>query len=250
MDIFRYFSDLHGYLPDFVRDTDKNEICILAGDMTEFSKAGTELLKHFRCLCIRFKEVIFVPGNHEYYGTHIGTLELKIRKGMADVDNFTILQGGEYVTRGDTRIIGATMWSDTSSVEYDAQTMMNDYKYIRIGPDRERWKYRLKPMHTTKIHYADVKAINEALKDYEGDSIVITHHAPSIHSLDRRYEGSVLNPAYATDIELDKWPNYWIHGHIHRACSYIHNGCNVRCNPGGYPTEYTDFEPINNRFIL
>lgn len=250
MNKFRYFSDTHGHLPDFKRESDLQEICIVAGDVGEFGNKGVKIVEDLKKICDRFKMCIFIPGNHEYYGTNIGTLESKLRNLMKDVDNFVLLQSGEYVDIDDVRVIGATLWSDTSSIVYDAGMQMNDYKYIRIGPHSEPWKYRLTPYYTTSIHKDHIKLINDALLEWDGDSIVVTHHAPCTVSLDKRYQYSVLNPAYATDIELSKWPNYWIHGHIHRACSYIHNGCNILCNPGGYATEYTDFEPLNNYFYL
>lgn len=169
---------------------------------------------------------------------------------MDHVPNFTLLQNGEYVERDGVRIIGATLWSDTSSIDWEAKNRMNDYRFIRFGPPLEPWKYKLKPMHTTALHRQHVYSIEKALEDWEGDSIVVTHHAPSNLSLDPKYEGDILNPAYATELELKKWPNYWIHGHIHRAQNYLHNGCNIICNPGGYYSEYTGFEPLNNYFYL
>lgn len=250
MNTFRYYSDLHGHLPEFRRDSDNREICILAGDVDDFGKKGNSLYLMLQDLTFRFKEVIFVPGNHEYYGTHIGTLERKVLELMEHDHNFTLLQAGEYVERDGVRIIGATLWSDTSSIDYEAGVKMNDYRFIRYGPDAEPWRYKLKPMHTTYMHWEHVRKIKGALSDWDGPSIVVTHHAPSTKSIDRKFEGDRLNPAYATDILLDKWPTYWIHGHIHRAVNYEHNGCRVLSNPAGYQSEYTDFEPLLNTFSL
>lgn len=250
MNKFRYFSDLHGYNPDFKRYTDCYEICIIAGDSAEYGKKGNALYIMLEEMCYRFKEVIFVPGNHEYYGTNIGTLVSKIKDLMDHIPNFTILQDGECIERDGVRIIGATLWSDSMSCEWDAKEKMNDYRFIRWGPKSTPWQRKLTPSITTCIHRDHVFRINKALKDWDGDAIVVTHHAPSTLSLDPRFEGDSLNACYATDIELDKWPNYWIHGHIHRAQNYLLNGCNILCNPGGYQREYTGYEPINNYFYL
>jgi len=108
----------------------------------------------------------------------------------------------------------------------------------------------LTPSISTGIHREHVYRIKKALQDWEGDSIVITHHAPSMLSIHPSYEGDPLNPCYATELELDKWPNYWIHGHIHCVQNYIHNGCNILCNPGGYSREWTGFEQLDNYFYL
>lgn len=250
MNKFRYYSDLHGFNPDFKRVTDKYEICIIAGDSAEFSRKGTKLFEMASELCERFLRVIWVPGNHDYYGTNIDTLESKFRKLMEGYDNFILLQNGEYVDIDEVRIIGATLWSDSSKCSYDAKTMMNDYKYIRFGPKGKEWQKKLNPAMTTYLHHEHLRNIKLALEDWKGDSIVVTHHAPSKLSLDPRYEGSPINDCYATDVELDVWPNYWIHGHIHKYQNYILNGCNIRCNPGGYSGEYTGFQSLNNYFYL
>lgn len=250
MNKFRYFSDLHGVNPDFKRPTDCQEICIVAGDSAEFGKKGNALYLMLEELTFRFKHVIFVPGNHEYYGTNIGSLVPKIIGLMDHIPNFAILQDADYVDIDDVRIIGATLWSDSTACEYIAKEQMNDYRFIRWGPDGEPWQRKLTPSITTGIHRNSVWLLNKALSEWDGDCVVVTHHAPSLLSIDPRFKDSPLNPCYATDISLDRWPNYWIHGHIHRAQSYILNGCNILCNPGGYQREYTGYEPLTNYFYL
>lgn len=250
MNTYRYYSDLHGHLPDFKRDTDSGEICIVAGDLAEFSNKGVALTTLIEGLCERFKEVIFVPGNHEYYGTSILQLIPKLKSKTSHLDNFVLLQDGDSIERDGVTIIGATMWSDVTDITTDWELLMNDHKYIRHGTTLEPWKRKLRANDTTIIHMRHVDIINKLLQNIEGPSIVITHHAPSSKSIDPRFEGSALNPAYSTDIELDKWPTYWIHGHIHRYADYKHNGCRVLCNPGGYQSEYTDFKPLDNHFEL
>lgn len=247
---YRFFSDCHGRLPDKHGENEENEVCIIAGDVCEFGNKGTKLAELLKEACSRFKKCIFVPGNHEYYGTNIGSLESKLTVLMEDVDNFVLLQNGSSILIDDVKIIGATMWSDTSSIELDASIKMNDYRYIRYGPHSEPWRYRLKPYHTTGIHRNSVFKINKAIQEHDGECIVVSHHAPSMRSIDPRYYGDVLNPAYATEIKLDKWPTYWIHGHIHAAMNYYHYGCNVRAEPIGYYGEQTGFDPSTNCFTL
>lgn len=245
---FRYYSDLHGNLPDFKRDTDNQEICLIAGDVTEHGKKGNQLYLMLEELCFRFKHVVLVPGNHEHYGSSIIRLVPKIKELMDHVPNFTVLQGGQHKDFGNTRVIGATLWSDTSSIEYQAKTQMNDYRYIRAGTIHNPYGRRLTPATTTMLHHEHVDKIQKILDTTPGSmtTIVVTHHAPSYKSVARRFEGHPLNPAYVTELELDTWPDYWIHGHIHQAVEYLHNDCIVLCNPHGYSTEYTDFEPLKN----
>lgn len=165
------------------------------------------------------------------------------------IPNYTLLQDS-YVIRDGVKIIGSTLWSDTSKIQYEAEKGMNDYRFIRHGPVGTEWAHRLTPAVTTVIHRTSVKYIEKEISNHDGPTIVVTHHAPSRKSLDPRYEGSLLNDAYATDLELAEWPDVWIHGHIHRANDYMHEGCNILCNPGGYSREYTGFEPLNNYFHI
>jgi len=246
--IFRYYSDLHGYAPDFVRDTDKQEVCLLPGDVHEYGNKGTLLIEILKTMCDRFKHVVFTTGNHEYYGTSILRFHDKLTKAMEDVDNFTYLQNGSYIDFDNTRIIGATLWSDTSSINLLAKHLMNDYKRIRIGPSRSPYQRTLVPCNTTGLHREHRYQINLRILSTPEDMkiIVMTHHAPSYKSIATRFIGDKMNPAYATDIEMDKWPDYWIHGHIHEASNYMHNGCNVLCNPGGYIGEHTNFKLLGN----
>ena len=247
---YRPYSDLHGVLPDFHRETDKYETCIIAGDLTEYGKKGSVLVEMLEKLCERFLEVIFVPGNHEYYGTNIHTLESKLSKLTKHLDNLVVLQNGEYIEREGTRIIGATLWSDTSSIIYEASEYMNDYKYIRTGPLDKPWLRKLTPIDSTNLHKEHLKNIEKAILGHEGPCIVVTHHCPSFKSIPGKYRDSGLNPAFATEVVLEKWPDIWIHGHVHMSFDYIHNGCRILCNPGGYWGEVTFFSQLENRFTL
>lgn len=250
MNTYRYYSDLHGLTPGFQKDSDSEEICIVAGDVANFGNKGKVITEILSALCMRFKEVIFVPGNHEYYGTKLNVMESKVKEAMAHFGNFILLQNADYIERDGVRIIGATMWSDTSEIQYEASTYMNDYQCIRYGTEEEPWKHKLTPVETTRIHKEHVRLINEAIKSHNGASIVITHHAPSYQSVSPEFEGSSVNPAYATDIELDEWPYVWIHGHIHSRSDYYIYNCNVLCNPGGYAGESTGFGQTDNSFKL
>lgn len=245
---FRYMSDLHGVIPEgeYLEDT-----LLLAGDVAEFGgNSGSKLLGLLTEICEKYKEVIFVPGNHEYYGTNIGSLESKIREGMAEVSNFTLLQNAEYVDVGDVRIFGATLWSDVISILNTVDLFMNDYRYIRIGPPEEPWKRKIKPADTLSIHRDHVKALNDALSEYTDKCIVVTHHSPSTKSTAAKYTDNPLNPAYSTDIELVRWPNIWIHGHTHTSFDYEHNGSRILCNPKGYGFENPAFSSFDNYFEL
>jgi Icc-related predicted phosphoesterase len=73
-------------------------------------------------------------------------------------------------------------------------------------------------------------------KPFDGDTVVITHHAPSERSVHPRFQGDPLTGAFVTDLpDLLEQAHVWIHGHHHNSSDYVERGCRVVCNPSGYP---------------
>lgn len=71
--------------------------------------------------------------------------------------------------------------------------------------------------------------------------IIVTHHAPSPHSIDKKYEGDLLNAAFASNLNQYIIQNpqirVWAHGHVHNPCDYILGETRVVCCPFGYNNE-------------
>ena len=67
--------------------------------------------------------------------------------------------------------------------------------------------------------------------------MVITHHAPSRHSIHPRFADSLLNACFVSDaahlLDADR-VSLWIHGHTHDSFDHRVNGTRVVCNPRGY----------------
>ena len=71
--------------------------------------------------------------------------------------------------------------------------------------------------------------------------IIVTHHAPSPYSIDEKYEGSLLNAAFASNLNqfIVEHPQIrlWAHGHMHNPTDYILGETRVVCCPFGYNNE-------------
>ena len=71
--------------------------------------------------------------------------------------------------------------------------------------------------------------------------IIMTHHAPSAHSIDDKYAGSLLNAVFASNLNqyIIEHPEIrvWAHGHVHNPCDYILGETRVVCCPFGYNNE-------------
>src|SRR5690606_35705247 len=94
----------------------------------------------------------------------------------------------------------------------------------------------------------------ELAKPYYGRTVVITHHGPHPLSVHPRYSGDATNAAFVSDLsELLKWPQLWLHGHVHDSFDYRVHGYRVVANPRGYPCNagscerfrYLEFENQN-----
>ena len=158
-------------------------------------------------------------------------------------------KNGEYIDIGDVRIIGATLWSDITPCKEIVKYMLPDYSNIFVK-EGDRKARILTPNDTLDLHRVHLSNIEKALDEWSGPSIVITHHTPSYRSNTPGFEDSMINAAFMNELELEKWPTYWIHGHVHSRHNYIHNGCNVLCNPVGYRGEETEYLLTTNEFKL
>ncbi|MGK9066607.1 metallophosphoesterase [Stutzerimonas chloritidismutans] len=233
-------SDLHNEFEQFVPQVSDVDVVILAGDI-DVRLRGVEWARQAFSA-----PILYVPGNHEFYGGHLAyTLEkMRLRRD----DRVWVMDRDEVIIDG-VRFLGATMWTDFSATgnpvlaSLTAQNNMNDYRKIRTG------NYR-------RIRPADL--VNQATKTrdwlrikldehHDGPTVVITHHAPTMRSLvDSPHAGSHLDAAYANSWEDLMGINQvmlWVHGHSHTAIDYEIAGTRVVCNPRGYPGEKTGFDP-------
>lgn len=224
------FSDTHMDHGRFSLDPPANaDVAIAAGDIQN---------DDFLVALARQLPVVFVAGNHEFYGHAYAErlAALRALPGVTVLDNDTATIGG-------VRIHGATLWTDYGYNPLAAETArrsMNDHRYIKWTKDPYQ---RFLPSHATKMHEASRRYLDANVKP--GD-VVVTHHAPSEQSVAPKYAGQILNHAYfsALDAEIEAWkPALWVHGHVHTSFSYEIGSTKVLCNPHGYPGENPDFNP-------
>lgn len=224
------FSDLHHDHGRFYLEPPAGaDVAIAAGDIQN---------DDFLVALARQLPVVFVAGNHEFYGhTYADRLAaLRALPGVTVLDNDTATIGG-------VRFHGATLWTDYGYNPLAAETArrgMNDHRYIKWTKEPYQ---RFLPSHATKMHEASIRYLDTNVKP--GD-VVVTHHAPSERSVAPKYAGQLLNHAYfsALDAEIEAWkPALWVHGHVHTSFDYQIGNTRVLCNPHGYPGENPDLDP-------
>jgi Icc-related predicted phosphoesterase len=192
--------------------------------------------------------VVFVAGNHEFYGASVQE-SLRDAK-MAGYRDIHFLEN-EGVEIDGVYFVGGTLWSDFRlfgrnpqvAMSY-AQSGMNDFKKIKLSKDPY---FRFKPMHAYRKHVETRDFIAAKLRDRGGQkAVVITHHAPSPRSIAAGFRHDPLSACYASDLEdiiCETVPTLWVHGHVHYRHDYTIAETRVLSNPRGYPGETTGFEP-------
>lgn len=247
-------SDLHlevwrDFAPRFDIGTSRPDVVVLAGDIHTKAHAPAWAAQTFPDT-----PVLYVSGNHEFYGEALDHMGDAIRVECEKYSNVHYLDCDEYVLQG-IRFMGVTLWTDfllfgpdlKRDVMVDAGNVMNDYQRIRVASAGYR---KLRPLDTARLHAEQKSWLKEKLSEpFPGPTVVITHMAPSRRSVAPEYASDPVSGAFASDLdELVRQATLWIHGHTHTSFDYSVGECRVVANPLGYMmrgghAENDDFDP-------
>jgi predicted phosphodiesterase len=233
MPTIRLLSDLHlefqpGTWREFVGSIEPNaDVLVLAGDI-----ATDGIADALRAFCARWRRVVFVAGNHEFYGSSVDATNERLAEvsQRGSLANLHWLEN-QSVTIDGVRFLGASLWfqdlPQRGPNESDPRHGLTDFYAIR---GLEPWVYR-QNAKTREWLDANVRA---------GD-VVVTHHLPSERSTHPKYRGHPVNRFFlgCTTLEIDtlireRGPRLWLHGHTHESMDYLLGETRVVCNPRGY----------------
>ncbi|HEU4557970.1 MAG TPA: metallophosphoesterase [Longimicrobium sp.] len=234
-------SDLHAGFAAFDPPDTGADVLVLAGDV-DVGVRGMKLAREWA----RGRPVIYVAGNHEFYGESIPRHITKLADAAAGTE-VRFLEN-EATVIGGVRFLGCTLWSDfdlfgdrTVAVAA-ARTVMNDFRKIRVDPAYRRFN----PHDAMGLHGRSLRWLLARLDEpWSGPTVIVTHHAPSLRSVRPKRRSDPAAPAYASNLDalLDGRAALWIHGHTHLCCDYTVGGTRVIANQRGYPQEKTGFDP-------
>jgi hypothetical protein len=224
-----------------------------ASDWTRGTKAASTYDRFINDELSKYSLVLYVFGNHEYYGSHYHKARDVIQ---CQLPGHVKIMENEYIDVDGVRFWGAPLWTDMKKANpvtmTIAQGAMNDYREIRwkhltstnpYSETNKYWTSRLTPQDTVKFHNTSLQSLKDSLQS-NLPHFVVTHHAPSQGSVHPMYSGQELNHCYYSNLEntiLDH-PQIktWVHGHTHHPFHYNVGTTTIHCHPRGYYGVDTD----------
>jgi predicted phosphohydrolase len=226
----KLYSDLHTefwpdhYFPEFLKEP--TDVLILAGDIA-VGKLNVE--KFLTRISTYHEHVLYIPGNHEYYGHDIHHLS------VLDVPSNVYTVNPGLIKIKDVTFILATLWTNfnnNKTSEKVASSYIADFRRIKGFATKNA-------IELFNNHY---DYILKCLRDIPGKKVVVTHFLPSTLAIHKRwlskdYPTKNLNDYFANRLDnliLTYQPIYWLFGHTHDSITVKMNNTTLLSNPYGY----------------
>jgi hypothetical protein len=248
------------------------ELLVLAGDIGSY-QGGSHLTDADFGLA-RFSPkngwpvpVLFVPGNHEYDtydfdAAHARLRETCERLGIVFLERAVVSTHALFAAPcPPVRFIGTTLWSDfdalhppagnaggslTSLLKVREKAFRAANFYLRKAGTQWRGQAMLAEQVREQALLCQAWLREALAQSFEGQTVVVTHFAPSLLSADPRYGLTPGTAGFCNALdELLAQAQLWLHGHLHCPSDYVKNGCRVVANPLGYARKHEQarFEP-------
>jgi hypothetical protein len=209
----------------------------------------------------KYRRVLYVMGNHEAYREDIDETPELIRDFLKRYAPNTRLLNNEteIILLGDEQlaVVGTTLWAPCGvggPDEWRITNGMRDFSVIRTtappppGMTMFGSSRAFQPVDALALHEKALAFLASEVPKHQR-VIVLSHHAPSLHSSAGHLHGApYLDAAYCSNlvdfILARAQIELWVHGHTHRDVSYDIGGTRVIANHRGY---FPD-EPMSRRF--
>lgn len=232
------------------REEDAESVLVLAGDISSKPDQLVSFIGHCEP---RFKHVLYVPGNHEYYRNHYQRFNTDVRAHFAANSAKTTVACGDVVQVqiDDVIFILSTLWADGGLDDAERERVgryLNDFYLIGYREGR----FTVPDMMYENTQH--IKKIELALQAKSPNKkVVISHHMPSYRLCHPRF-GNECNGGFASNLDHifagDNAPALWIHGHTHDTIDTKLWNTRIVCNPRGYRGEWSSqFNTFDALFV-
>ena len=228
-------SDLHLGLAPCDLPVVGADLLILAGDIHRPAPA-------MRWARAQGMPIVYIAGNHEYYGSSLAATDRQLQE-LSQGSEVTVLDCSE-VRFGRLRVLGATLWTDFGlfgegpprvQAMDAARSFSRDFSRIQLDEGHPR---SFSPADCARLFERHRRWLEGCLADpFDGETVVVTHFAPSVRSVAPRFAGSPLNACFVSDLErlvAASGAALWVHGHTHDSFDYRIGDTRVLANPRGY----------------
>jgi len=236
-------SSLQKHVPSLYSKCDldlHNITLILAGDIGYITMDNYwEFLKD---CASKYKYVVCIKGNHEYYSSSYNYEELEEREQekSSHIKNLHHLSSDKIELDGIT-FLGTTLWTHIPDQDRKAiQEQVKDYSEIYCS----KIYSNNRPIDidfTNKLHEEQMKWLQDNIST-SNNIVVITHHVPLPELSHSKYSSykNIMSSFVNTDLPQEIFSNkikLWIAGHTHTSMEHTHNGIKFIVNPLGYRGE-------------
>jgi Icc-related predicted phosphoesterase len=226
----------------------EGDVLVLAGDIVDGGNPAPllALTANYRAAGL---PVLYVPGNHEFYGRRMHEVLKQLWRACRA--NGIELLHNRAVVIGGVRFFGSTLWTDyklaRASMQeksmLEARAWLADHTWIFVREPNQAQARCFTPRDALAAHEKALRLMRARLTEpFDGPTVVISHHGPSPKSVHPKYAGHAVNPAFVSNLEhvmAQLKPVLWLHGHVHDSFDYEVWGSGWRtrvvANPRGYP---------------
>lgn len=242
------------------------ETIVVAGDVSNDIWVTSKWLVDLK---ERFANVIWVPGNHDFYNsglhrTRLASAKLDAQypypgnvqqiydhyKKWSQDHNINMIHKSS-VQIDNVMFVGATGWHDFVAGEPYSKDEQIDAWFTRSADRCINWTGQPKDWQVVENEaIQNASFIKNAVSNTQQPCVVVTHHLPHrLLSYARPYDqvwtklhGMFVN----TKFEDITNPNikYWCYGHTHFRSMKEMNGITYVCNPVGYPGENSKWSMV------
>lgn len=243
--IIKLISDIHteiipnlkkSILDTVSKDEIKPDVLVIAGDLSNMNHI-TDSVNH---LCDKYEDIVFVAGNHEYYGSFKNEVTEILSNLNQKHNNFHWLENSSFEKNG-VRFLGTTLFFPKLTQKQKKQNTWYNPYYSRYEWDWSDF-ISIKGFESW-VYEEHEKATQYLVNNIKSTDIVVTHYLPIKECISERWKDSDTNCFFHA--KFDKFikkgivPNMWLFGHTHDKIDIPKSqfGCRFVCNPLGYISE-------------